>query len=343
MHEYVDYIFKEVWCKALTSEYGIELFDNNDELKEIIEYLWLQEDIGKPLKSAVFFVTGINAVFNQFKELEVEHIDQLKIWYQSNNDIENCCNNGPDSTPIIYDQLGNEFDIVKNSLESFFKNLYSHNFLKLEILQKHIGKLSDHYTKFVKVNNEDICPFCGLMPLDSEWSESRDAYDHYLPKSKYPFNSINMKNLAPACNTCNTKNKGSDDPINLERQRRKAFYPFSEALSKLVIKIDVEPEDWTKYIPDEISISVGPDHYQEEIKTWLDVYGIEGRYKDYLCRKNFGKAWMSSVTNWTNRGRSIEAFFGELVENSTDNPFSDFNFLKLPFLEVCKRKGLFNF
>ena len=343
MQTFIDYIFFDVWCNAPTTEYGIELYENNSELKEILETIWLKEEMtGKPIKSAEFFLTGINEIFNEFKKFSTDDIDQLTSWYKSNNDIKKCCNNEPDSTPVIYSQIKIDFSSLENSLELFYKNLYSHNFLKLEIIKKHIGELSEHYKEFVEENDEDICPFCGLMPLDGQWSETRDAYDHYLPKSKYPFNSINMKNLPPACNTCNSKNKGSDDPINLSVQRRKAFYPFSENIHKLNFSISINTKNWSQYTPDEITLIVGPEEHQEEINSWMDVYGIESRYKDFMCRKNVGKYWITQVRSWIARGSDVDEYFSVLLVNEKNHPYSDYNFLKKPFLENCNETGLLN-
>ena len=341
MQEYVDFIFYEVWCKAPTSEYGIELFDNDADLKAIVEELWRYDLAGKPKKSAKFFLTGLNKIFNEFKELKPSDITQFKIWYASNNDIEKCCRNDVVITPIRYDQLSVNFEKLTEELEEFFKNLYSHNFLTLQIIKDHIGTVSDHYLKFVQQNDEDMCPFCGIMPLDGQYDPTRDAYDHYLPKSKYPFNSINFKNLPPACNTCNSKNKSAKDPINFNGAARKAFYPFTNTPYKLEFQIIFSPTNWNNYKPDEITISVGPTVYTNEISTWFDIYGIEDRYKSLMCKKNFGKFWITQVQSWVIRGRKAEEFFVELAESESNSPYADFNFLKKPFLEACYQSGLF--
>ncbi|MDO9047890.1 MAG: hypothetical protein Q7U66_09155 [Methylobacter sp.] len=341
MQEYVDFIFNDVWCKAPNSEYGIELFEENSDLKGIVEYLWGYDLAGKPKKSAVFFLNGLNKIFNEFKGLNPSDIAQFKAWYASNNDIEKCCCNDAAIAPIRYDQLTVKFEKLTEELEEFFKNLYSHNFLALETIKNHIGTVSDHYSKFVQKNDEDICPFCGIMPLDGQYDPTRDAYDHYLPKSKYPFNSINFKNLPPACNTCNSKNKGAKDPININGAARKAFYPFTHTPYKLEFKVFFNPKNWNDYTPSEIMMSVGPTAYVNEISTWFDVYGIEDRYKALMCKKNVGKFWITQVQSWVCRGGKAEEYFLELAEIESNSPYADYNFLKKPFLEACYQSGLF--
>ena len=88
MQEFIDYIFYEVWCEAPDRDYDITLFDNNSDLKDIIVVFHYTEP-----KGAEFFTKGIQEVFLICKTLSSDEICQLRIWYQSNNNIENLCKN----------------------------------------------------------------------------------------------------------------------------------------------------------------------------------------------------------------------------------------------------------
>ncbi|BHH85782.1 HNH endonuclease signature motif containing protein [Desulforhopalus sp. 52FAK] len=343
MHAYVEYVFQEVWCRAGTAEYGIELFDGMPDLKNIIEELWKQEELaGKPIKSAQFFLTGINEIFNEFKALEQTDVDKLKNWFSANNNLEECCRNSVGVRPVKYKEIQLSYPLIAGKLKPFFMGLYSTDFLSLKVLKQHLNLLSEHYRKFVIENDEDVCPFCGLYPLDGQYSDSREAYDHYLPKSKYPFNSINFKNLFPCCSSCNSKNKGVKDPLEKNGMRRKAFYPLDSSIPKLTLEITISSSDWQKIIPAEIALTIGPDEWREEIETWKDVYNIDSRYKDFVCRKNAGKAWLSQVQALKIRDRSISEYFEDLSANEVSYPHSDYNFLKKPYLEGCQKAGLFD-
>lgn len=111
------------------------------------------------------------------------------------------------------------------TIEAFFSKLYSCGFFELAIVKENIGAdLKEHYKEFSSLNNMPCCPFCGLLPMDSEYDPTREAYDHYLPASKYPFNSVNLRNLAPACYKCNSQNKGAKDPCKMKLgSREKPF------------------------------------------------------------------------------------------------------------------------
>lgn len=342
MQKSIDFIFHNVWCNAPATIYGAHLFSGMPRLKRALEYFWACEQAGTAVKGAEFFLTGLNKIFNEFKSLNPSDIAQLKEWYASNNDIGKCCANTATPPPIRYAQLNQNYEPLTKELYKFFKNLYSQDFLSLKEVEKQIGTISDHYKQFVTVNNESICPFCGIDKLDGQWDSTRDAYDHFLPKSKYPFNSINFKNLIPTCYSCNSKQKGTRNPIYDNGAARKAFYPFSNATYKLNIAINFTPADWNAYTPADIAISFGPAQFSQEINTWLAVYGIDGRYKAVLCEKNFGKYWMTKVHNWVRRGHDLNEFFSNLADDEASFPYAELNFLKKPFLEVCRASGAFN-
>jgi hypothetical protein len=79
----------------------------------------------------------------------------------------------------------------------------------------------------VTTNTAGKCPFCGIGNIKSPHHTKREAHNHYLPKALYPFNSINVRNLAPTCHECNSTYKLSKDPAhNDAKRRRKAFNPY---------------------------------------------------------------------------------------------------------------------
>ena len=82
---------------------------------------------------------------------------------------------------------------------------------------------------------------------------------------------------------------------------------------------------------------------REEIDTWLDVYGIEDRYKAKCCGENDGKYWIEQVLDeCQNDGKTPEEIFAALERQARFKPFAETNFLKKSFLEACRRAGLFD-
>lgn len=110
-----------------------------------------------------------------------------------------------------------------------------------------------------------------------------------LARALYLFNSINFRNLAPACHECNNTYKISKDPAHNPTGRRKAFNPYDAAGHTIQIQVTLQHADIDKLMPTDITLQFGPAALAEEIDTWKDVYGIEERYKAKLCGENDGK------------------------------------------------------
>ncbi|ESS71665.1 hypothetical protein MGMO_93c00230 [Methyloglobulus morosus KoM1] len=347
MQTYVDFIFFEVWSKAKGNTYSIDtLFTENQELYEIVTELHFSA-----VKGAEFFLTGLQQIFEDFKLVSDADIAKLSHWYESNNNIGLLCANDASATPATYSDIESISEDLSRHLGQFFKNLYAQDFLSLKSITNRIGVIDDHYKTFVTINSSGKCPFCGISDIKGIDHSTREAYDHFLPKGIYPFNSINFRNLAPACNNCNSSYKLTKNPLYqfknpLKKQsgvRRKSFYPYQANDYSLNIEIAICCQDWTSIKPGDIVIKVGPDEFTEEINTWLDVYGIEERYKAMCCTENAGKYWIEQVLDeCQNDGSNPEMIFITLVRQAKLKPFAEVNFLKLPFLEACNQAGLFN-
>ena len=145
------------------------------------------------------------------------------------------------------------------------------------------------------MNKAGKCPFCGIGDIKGGNHSKREAYDHYLPKALYPFNSINFHNLAPACHECNSTYKLSKDPIQSGALRRKAFNPFASVDHVIQLQITLQHANIDALEPADIIIQFGPDTLEEELETWKDLYGIEERYKAKVCAENDGKYWLTQV------------------------------------------------
>lgn len=337
MQEYMDYIFYEVWCKASGRDYDIEtLFSRHDELKEIIIAFHYSDD-----KGPVFFLTGIQEIFLLFQGLNAAEIRQMQNWYCANNNIESLCHNDPACIPATYDDIKSFNPKLGEVLKAFFTQLYSENFLSLKALSAKIGSVGKHYKEFVSVNRGGKCPFCGMSDIEGEYSHVREAYDHYLPKSKYPFSSINFHNLAPACHKCNSGYKTTKDPLHDRHgKRRKAFYAYQTAPYQLEINLQIHSQNMDDIKPQEISISFGPSYLADELQTWDDLYGISERYRDKCCSTE-AKYWIDQIFECS-EVTSPADFLKIRLESARRHPFDDTNFLRKPFLEACDQLHIFD-
>lgn len=337
MQEFIDFIFFKVWCKSPgNGGFRLELFDANVELKELMETFYYGHTQGGD-----FFYSHVERIYGLFAALTQPQIDQLEQWYQANNDIEKVCANDPAVQIARYTDITAIYPDLSKQLASFFKDLWP--LPNVAALRDKIGQIDEHYQAFIQVNATGKCPFCGIGDIKGVHHTKREAYDHYLPKALYPFNSINFRNLAPACHECNSTYKLSKDPVNTAAGRRKAFYPYTNRGHKIDITVTLKKTDVDHLMRDDIEIEWGPTVLGEEIETWKDVYGIEERYKAKCCSDNDGKYWLAQVLDeWQEDGRSPDTFLTILARQTIRNPFADSNFLKKAFLEGCVRIGLFD-
>lgn len=338
MQEFIDFIFHEVWCKASTNgNFGLHLFNANPDLREVMEAFYYSDAQG-----ADFFYGHVERIYGLFSGLTAAEISQFQQWYQGNNDLERVCANDPAVQLARYTDIEVLHKNLANQLRTFFKGLYSQSLLDLAALRAKIGDIDDHYNNaFLSANRTGKCPFCGIGDIKGPHHTKREAYDHYLPKALYPFNSINFRNLSPACHECNSTYKLSKDPAHNNAGRRKAFYPYTAAGHTIEIQVSLHNSDIANLKPDDITLQFDPGAIGEEIKTWKEVYGIEERYKAKLCGANDGKYWITQVLDeWRKDGRNPADFLQTLARQAQRNPYAECNFLKKPFLEACLAIGI---
>lgn len=337
MQTFIDFIFYAVWCQApAKGEYRLDLFAANFELQEVMTAFHYDDS-----KGADFFSGHVERIYGLFATLSPCQIEQLRLWYRANNDIENICGNDPTTPLKRYSDFPANLNDLRDQLAPFFKGIYSH--LDIAALKAKIGDIDDHYETFVKTNKAGKCPFCGLNDLLSEYHSKREAYDHYLPKALYPFNSINFKNLAPACHHCNSSYKTSKDPAYTPKdpvgstQRRSLFNPFAKARNNIELSVSLRHTNIDNLTMADVKLQFGPAILTEKIGTWRDVYGIDERYKAKFCSPD-AKDWIEQfrIVNRRHKTTADE----HLHDIGDADPFANLNFLKKAFMEACESNGL---
>lgn len=344
MQRFVNFIFYQVWCRARkTGPYDLSLFDAHPPLKEVMTSFAYGET-----KAGDLFSSQVQAIYQSFSQLAHRDIAQFKRWYQGNNDLEKVCDNDPSAHLVRYADIPAVYKALTEQLAAFFKGLYSQSLLDLVVLREKIGDIDDHYQTFMRTNSSGKCPFCGINDLLGEYHSKREAYDHYLPKALYPFNSINFRNLVPACHHCNSSYKTSQNPAYTPKdpagtiQRRPVFYPYKTAAHTIDVQVVLHQSDVTNVTPDDITLHFGPPALTRELETWKDIYGIEERYKAKLCAENDGKYWITQVLDeWKEDGRDPVDFLTTLTRQAGRRPYAECNFLKKSFLEACQKIGVF--
>jgi len=345
MQEFIDFIFHKVWCKAPTAEYGMHLFEPNEALHTIMDELY-RRDLADSLQDGAgkWFYCSVNEIYIEFGKLDTKAINEYHRYFQDNNTIEALCAGDTDHRPVRYFDLSPEMSTLNERLKAFYKNLYSSGFWVLAFVKEAIGTdLASYYNDFVRTNNQGVCPFCGIQPIDNELDPTREAFDHYLPKSKYPFNSVNLKNLCPICSKCNTGNKADKDPLHDQQQnRRRAFYPFSTASPDIDVSITLLDKNWEQPTSDKLDLSLHSGTSQDMVETWDDLFSVHQRYLARCCSTQGAEYWINQVLRESeNYEKSAQEVLQAQISWSEDSPWIEANFLKAALLKGCERAGLF--
>ncbi|MCU0924494.1 MAG: hypothetical protein MUF44_00195 [Hydrogenophaga sp.] len=151
----------------------------------------------------------------------------------------------------------------------------------------------EHYEAIYNAVTAHVCPFCGTEYFDAPGAP-REALDHFLAKSRYPFAAANLRNLVPMGHKCNSRYKLAVDVLyDANGVRRVAFDPYNHA--KIGVVLDhSDPFDGPTPTP-KWSIKFDPDG--PGVSTWDAVFSIRERYqRDYLDEGY--SAWLTEFQNW---------------------------------------------
>ncbi|MEI6175532.1 MAG: hypothetical protein WCS43_01455 [Verrucomicrobiota bacterium] len=338
---WLDHLVRNVWCKA-AGRFHVGLLDTR--LREVV--IAVADD--NRTKRKLF--EPIRDLFDLFKNLSVNQRKQFSRWYDANNNIEALCSNSPKHQPVTYAEVAQINADLAEKLKGFYDDLWD-RVLGLGPVESEIGTIDAHYKDFIRENNEGKCPYCGYGDIKGLQHSKREAYDHFLPKGAYPFNSVNFKNLAPMCHECNSSYKLKLDPIKhidpITRKntgvRRKAFYSYSPSSPGISIDIAFSNTDIENLTSSDITLTFTAPGREEEVDSWKDVFGIEERYKAKCCAKNDGKAWLQQIIEECANpqvGLTSDDLLAQVIRAAERSPYDSANFLKKPFLLACKNAGL---
>ncbi|WP_109299601.1 hypothetical protein [Aquimarina sp. AU474] len=354
LQEYLDFLFHNVWIVA-KGNFNYRKLKGNKELYDICIQLEIDDT-----EWGNFFNGRIAWIFDEFVKIKDDKFkkDLIKA-YKANNNIKKLCED-KSSLPITYDDIERQYPDLAKALKSFYGRIYgSSSPFNLKVFGFLNDKLIAEYdVKFMEANNKEVCPFCGINHLKGNNHSYREAYDHYIPKGLYPFNSLNFKNLAPMCHECNSTYKLSKvpiynndvkkiDPLIKETHRSLAFFPYAKSHPNIEIKIDLKSKDIINLRPSEIDLKIEATGYDEHVDTWLRVFGMEERYKALLCSPSEGKAWFDSIIDEFENATELseindaESYYKAQLKDAKKVPLSSYGFIKSVFLEECKTKGLF--
>lgn len=137
-----------------------------------------------------------------------------------------------------------------------------------------------------------ICPYCNRSYIYTlKQASVRPQYDHYFPKSLYPYLALSMYNLIPCCAICNTA-KHDYDTFDRETLEENFIYPFRDEYGQKIrfrtinhMNVNTLTGSFDHY---EIGIETTEDcdenlRTREEIATSkLNLLGLYNKHKDFV-------------------------------------------------------------
>ena len=94
---------------------------------------------------------------------------------------------------------------------------------------------SDEAYEILKIINANVCPYCNrqyTFTARKNEVRSRPQFDHFYPKSLYPYLAVSVYNLIPSCALCN-HGKRQVSPDNI-------LYPYEESFDGKSIYFEIE-------------------------------------------------------------------------------------------------------
>ncbi|MEM7104863.1 MAG: hypothetical protein AAF502_17130 [Bacteroidota bacterium] len=320
LHKLFTHVVKEVWCKASDDACDDKL---EDDFKYIYKYSYKSTPkVKKTLKDEV------ERIYEIFKGLSADDKKAISDAFDTNNQIEKLCDG---EAPVYLKDLP---EVIEKEIKPLLVWCYETLLDKGKVA----GDKMDYYGELIEENEFDYCPCCGYIPFEGPESICREAYDHYLPKSEYPFASINFQNLVPLCYKCNSDRKKAKDPIENDRQ---AFYPFSkgkhslEINSDLTLDIDLATKKLTF-----ADLEIKFDGDTARIETWDWLFAVSDRYKDRIKKftprflrkiKRRHEGFVDKDTTWT-----IDKTLNWFLKDYQIDYFADEKFLKVAILNAIK-------
>lgn len=235
------------------------------------------------------------------------------------------------------------FEGLPAAMQSPVKTLADYLFRQLGEIKEEGKALRDVQFETLQQEGVRICPFCGLNYFQPVGLK-RNALDHLMPISRYPFVSADFKNLPPTCHACNSLYKlGKDILFDDNGVRRYCSDPYVGPAYRINLDGSAfgEGDLINGYTLPRWQVNFdGPTVQQAE--TWDAVYQIKLWYiatlnADFL-------SWISHFSLWfvrqIGRGKTANDVSSELpryIDNVIQDGLEDRSFLKSEAFRLVER------
>jgi hypothetical protein len=216
-------------------------------------------------------------------------------------------------------------DVVQQPIKDLFEQAFS--------LLTDLGVRDRQYEIIHSQLRVKICPFCGCEFFDAPGAK-REALDHYLAESKYPFAAANLNNLVPMGGKCNSRYKLAKNILYSANGdgRRAAFFPYNSPGLQVSLDRTCANSDDHNQVFSEWDIMFA--QACAEVETWDAVFAIRERYQRDILNVEFND-WLYEFASWASVDMVSVGTNQELLQSITryaqylsDCGFRDRAFLK---------------
>lgn len=119
-----------------------------------------------------------------------------------------------------------------------------------------------------------VCPYCNRMYTTTLFGEEkmRPDFDHFYPKSKYPYLAVSLFNLIPSCSMCNKK-KGDKAEVIYENEENKnlsIIYPYDESFDEpqrcISFRVITDSKEALSGQSDDFTIELHPQKHSDQLE-----------------------------------------------------------------------------
>lgn len=228
--------------------------------------------------------------------------------------------------------LISDFDELKSAISAIgeFDEREEEGFHRLynNFIQRKLGK------EWAELIGVSICPYCNRSYVFTlKKSGVRPHYDHYFPKSIYPYLAVSMYNLIPCCAVCNTA-KSNFNTYDKITEKEIFMYPYKDEFGYEVSFRTSYEGDFRFWLgaSDKFSLHLNPvTAASEDLKRKLRNTDKELHLSDlYEKHKDFVKDIISRTYIYDdNYIQSLLAGYPELFQSTGEVK----NFIYMNYLE----------
>lgn len=173
--------------------------------------------------------------------------------------------------------------------------------------------------------NVRVCPYCNRAYIFTLKNKKvRAQFDHYFPKSKYPYLSLTLFNLVPSCSGCNMAK------ASLDTYEKPIFYPYAEEFGeKIVFSVYETIPQYNKILSDDFEVEIKKltelkDEENEKLNNQIESLHLKDLYnehKDYVkdimrnCYINSERRYEEIIEIFPNLFKSKEDFYSAIYMN----------------------------